>query len=231
MVRIGITRCHRIADYIEAVAASGAEPVVLEVDHGPRGLLQDLDGLVLSGGGDVDPALFGEAPHPAYSPSEEGRDDAEIALVRAALETRTPVLAICRGVQVLNVAAGGTLVQDIPTQVRHSLAHRIDKPKDFPAHEVTISPDSTLAALLGTDASRPRVVVNSRHHQSVNKVAPGFHVTAKATDGVIEALESDDRDTFCVGVQWHPENFSSDSPFRDLFRGLIQAATKRRRRT
>ncbi len=115
MVRIGITRCHRVADYIEAVAASGAEPVVLDVDHGPQGLLKDLDGLVLSGGGDVDPALFGEAPHPAYSPAEEGRDAAEIALVHAALESKTPVLAICRGIQVLNVAAGGTLVQDIPT--------------------------------------------------------------------------------------------------------------------
>lgn len=229
MVRIGITRCHRIADYIEAVAASGAEPVVLDVTHGPQGLLKDLDGLVLSGGGDVDPALFGEAPHPAYFPAEEGRDAAEIALVRGALESKTPVLAICRGIQVLNVAAGGTLVQDIPTEVRHSLAHRIDRPKDFPAHEVAVSPGSTLAALLGTDASHPRVVVNSRHHQSVKAVAPGFHVTAKATDGVIEAMESDDRSAFCVGVQWHPENFGTDSRFRELFRGLIQAASTPRR--
>ena len=197
--------------------------------HGPQGLLKDLDGLVLSGGGDVDPALFGEAPHPAYFPAEEGRDAAEIALVRAALESKTPVLAICRGVQVLNVAAGGSLVQDIPTEVRHSLAHRIDRPKDFPAHEVAVSPGSTLAALLGTDASRPVVVVNSRHHQSVKAVAPGFHVTAKATDGVIEALESDDRNAFCVGVQWHPENFGADSRFRELFRGLIQAAGTPRR--
>ncbi len=229
MVRIGITRCHRIADYIEAVAASGAEPVVLDVEQGPQGLLKGLDGLMLSGGGDVDPALFGEAPHPAYSPAEEGRDAAEIGLVRAALETKTPVLAICRGVQVLNVAAGGTLVQDIPTQVRHALAHRIDKPKDFPAHQIAVSPGSKLAALLGADASRPIVEVNSRHHQSVKAVAPGFHVTAKATDGVIEALESDDRSAFCMGVQWHPENFGADSRFRELFRGLIQAAGDRRR--
>ena len=231
MVRIGITRCHRIADYLEAVAASGAKPVVLEADHGPQGLLTDLDGLVLSGGGDVDPALFGEAPHPAYSPAEEGRDAAEIALVLAALESKTPVLAICRGIQVLNVAAGGTLVQDIPTQVRHSLAHRVDKPRDFPAHEVAVSPGSTLAALLGTDESRPHVVVNSRHHQSVKEVARGFHVTAKAIDGVIEALESDDRSAFCVGVQWHPENFGADSRFRALFRGLIQAATQPHRKS
>ncbi len=229
MVRIGITRCHRIADYIEAVAASGAEPVVLEADHGPQGLLKYLDGLVLSGGGDVDPALFGEAPHPAYSPAEEGRDAAEIALVHAALVSKTPVLAICRGIQVLNVAAGGTLVQDIPTEVRHSLAHRIDKPKDFPAHEVAVSPGSKLASLLGADASRPIVEVNSRHHQAVKAVAPGFHVTAKAIDGVIEALESDDRSAFCVGVQWHPENFGADSRFRQLFRGLIHAASPPRR--
>ena len=229
MVRIGITRCHRIADYIEAVAASGAEPVVLDVEQGPQGLLKNLDALVLSGGGDVDPALFGEAPHPAYSPAEEGRDAAEIGLVRAALETKTPVLAICRGVQVLNVAAGGTLVQDIPTQVRHAIAHRIDKPKDFPAHQIAVSPGSKLAALLGADASRPIVEVNSRHHQSVKAVAPGFHVTAKAVDGVIESLESDDRSAFCVGVQWHPENFGADSRFRELFRGLIQAASDRRR--
>jgi putative glutamine amidotransferase len=229
VVRIGITRCHRIADYLEAVSASGAEPVVLEADHGPQGLLNDLDGLVLSGGGDVDPALFGEAPLPAYSPAERGRDAAEIALVHTALVSKTPVLAICRGIQVLNVAAGGTLVQDIPTQVRHSLAHRIDKPKDFPAHEVAVSPGSTLAALLGIDGSHPHVVVNSRHHQSVKAVAAGFHVTAKAPDGVIEALESDDRSTFCVGVQWHPENFGADSRFRELFRGLIQAAQPRRR--
>ncbi len=229
MVRIGITRCHRIADYIVAVAAGGAEPVVLVADHGPQGLLKDLDGLVLSSGGDVDPALFGEAPHPAYSPAEEGRDAAEIALVHAALVSKTPVLAICRGIQVLNVAGGGTLIQDIPTEVRHSLAHRIDKPKDFPAHEVAVSPGSKLASLLGADASRPIVEVNSRHHQAVKAVAPGFHVTAKAIDGVIEALESDDRSAFCVGVQWHPENFGADSRFRQLFRGLIHAASPPRR--
>jgi len=223
VVRIGITRCHRIADYIEAVAVSGAEPVVL-VDHCPEGLLKDLGGLVLSGGGDVDPALFGEAPHPAYSPAEEGRDAAEIALVRAALATKTPVLAICRGVQVLNVAAGGTLIQDIPTQVRHSLVHRIDKPKDFPAHEIAVSPGSKLATLLGADASRPIVEVNSRHHQSVNVVAPGFHVTARSIDGVIEALESDDPNAFCIGVQWHPENFVGTGRFRELFEGLIAAS-------
>lgn len=229
MLRIGITRCHRIADYIEAVAACGAEPVVLDVDHGPQGLLQGLHGLVLSGGGDVDPALFGEAPHPAYSPAEEGRDASEIALVRAALDAGAPMLAICRGVQVLNVAAGGSLVQDIPSQVPHALAHRIDKPKDFPAHQIAVSRGSKLAALIGADASRPVVEVNSRHHQSVNAVAAGFHVTARSRDGVIEGLESDDRNAFCVGVQWHPENFGADSRFRELFRGLIQAAGTRRR--
>ena len=226
MLRIGITRCHRVADYVESVAASGAEPIVLDVHDGARPVLDGLDGLVLTGGGDVDPALFGEAPHATYHPAEGGRDAAEIELVRAALDGGTPVLAICRGIQVLNVAGSGTLVQDIPSQIAGAINHRVVQPKDALAHEVIVAEGSRLAALLGTDAARPLVEVNSRHHQSVKRVAPGFHATATSKDGVIEAVESDGA-RFCVGVQWHPENFVATGRFRGLFEGLIAAARSR----
>ena len=154
------------------------------------------------------------------------------ALTRSALDRNLPLLAICRGVQLLNVAAGGTLVQDIPTSMPESLTHRRPKParvKKARAHDVAVVPGTRLAGLLEGVAARRHghVAVNSRHHQSVRDVAPGFVVSATAPDGIVEAIERAG-DGFCVGVQWHPENYWRTGEFAELFEGLIDAAAGRR---
>ncbi len=217
---IGITRCSRVDDYVESVKRAGGEPVVLEPTDDPQQSLDRIDALLLSGGLDVDPSLYGEAPHPTTE-IDATRDRFEIPISREAVQRDMPVFAICRGVQVLNVAAGGSLVQDIPTSVTTGLSHSIDVPKNHIAHAVTVTPGTRLAAALA--ASTP---VNSRHHQAVGRVAPSFVVSAVSEDGVVEAIERP-ASTFCVGVQWHPENFWRTGEFAGLFEEFVAAAAKR----
>lgn len=230
MPLIGIAQCAHTADYEAAVQRAGAEFRILDpMDEHAVDVVLELDGLLLTGGGDVDPALFGEAPHETYHPSEPGRDEHEIALIRAVIEADIPVLAICRGLQVMNVACGGTLVQDIPSAIAAAVTHQIDMPKNAAAHEVWLNRDSRLAVVM-----RERLedgdtcMVNSRHHQAVAKVADGFVVSGSAPDGVIEAIERP-ASQFCLGVQWHPENFWRTGEFRPLFEGFVAAAAERRR--
>ena len=225
---VGITRCSRVDDYVESVKRAGGEPVVLDPADDPARSLDAVDALLLSGGLDVDPALYGEAPH-ATTEIDAARDRFEIPLSREAVARDLPVFAICRGVQVLNVAAGGTLVQDIPTAITTDLAHSIDVPKDYIAHLVRVAPGTRLAASLGASASLETCAVNSRHHQAVGQVAPSFVVSAVSEDGVVEAIERP-ASTFCVGVQWHPENFWRTGEFAGLFADLVAAASKQRRR-
>ncbi len=154
---------------------------------------------------------------------EPDRDAFEFALLLAAREARLPVFGICRGLQVMNVALGGTLVQDIGLQLSGTLPHTILTPPCAIAHEVWISKGSRLSALMQDKmVDADTCSVNSRHHQSIKKVAPGFDVTATAPDGVIEAIECGNS-TFCLGVQWHPENFWRTGEFRPLFEGFIEA--------
>lgn len=223
-----MTPCSRLDDYVESVKRAGGEPVVLRDSDDPNAVIGTLDGLLLTGGLDVDPALYGETPHPATQIAPE-RDRFEVPLSRAAVERDLPVFAICRGVQVLNVAAGGSLVQDIPSTVTSDLNHSIDVPKNHHAHDVRVTPGSRLAAALGSAADLDACPVNSRHHQSVARVAPDFVVSAVSADGVVEAIERPDR-TFCVGVQWHPENFVQSGEFCGLFREFVDAARKRTQR-
>jgi putative glutamine amidotransferase len=221
---IGVTRCSRLDDYIASVEQSGARARVLEVSESPRALVETLDGVLLTGGGDVDPVLYGEARHPTVSDAEPGRDEFELDLARRAMEADVPLLAICRGSQVLNVAAGGTLVQDIPSVVDTNLPHSLEVPKDCLAHPIAITPGSRLHAALGTSVDAACTCrVNSRHHQSVGKLGNALVASAVAPDGVIEAIEAPDA-TFCVGVQWHPENFWKTGEFRSLFDAFIGAA-------
>ena len=226
---IGITPCSRPDDYVESVTRAGAEPLVLANTDDPARVLDRVDGLLLTGGLDVDPALYGEAPHPTTETAPE-RDRFEIPLSRAAVERDLPVFAICRGVQVLNVAAGGTLVQDIPSAVTSDLDHSVDVPKDHIAHAVRVTPDSHLARSLGPGTRLETCAVNSRHHQSVGRVAPGFVVSAVSPDGVVEAIERPGS-VFCVGVQWHPENFWRSGEFAPLFEAFVAAAAKRAKAT
>jgi putative glutamine amidotransferase len=228
MALIGITACRKIEDYRQAVLHAGGDVRVLDASMPIAEALDAIDGLLLTGGDDVAPERYGEARHPTVVEAEPGRDAFEIALVGAARERGLPIFAICRGVQLLNVACGGTLVQDIPSQVPGGSPHSLDVPPHQPyslAHEIWVEKGSLLATLMG-DRLRDQDAcdVNSRHHQAVKDVAPGFRVAATAPDGVIEAIE-DPAARFCLGVQWHPENFWRTGEFRALFEGFLEAAT------
>jgi putative glutamine amidotransferase len=223
---VAITPCKKPRDYDAAVRRAGATPRALSLDDDAGTGLDGADGLLLTGGDDVDPALYGEPPHPTYDVSEPGRDAFEIELVRRALAADLPVLAICRGLQVLNVALGGTLIQDIPSEPGPLLQHDAEGPPNTLAHTVTVTPGSCLAALVGPDETR---AVNSRHHQSIRALGQGVVVTAVSPDGVIEGAEVPTA-RFCVGVQWHPENFHATGEFSGLFEGFVAACRSRVRR-
>ena len=227
MALIGITACGKLEDYRQAVIHVGGEVRILERSMTPVDALKGIGGLLLPGGGDVEPARYGEEPHPSLVDVEPLRDEFEIALVREARSRNLPIFAICRGLQVLNVAFGGTLVQDIPSQVPGALEHRLAVPPHEAfalAHEVWIDKDTKLARLMnerlgGADTCD----VNSRHHQAVKQVAPNFNVSATAPDGVVEAIE-DPSAPFCLAVQWHPENFWRTGEFRPLFETFVETA-------
>jgi len=224
---IGITRCSKLGDYVASIEQTGARARVLEVNESPRKVLQEIDGVLLTGGGDVDPVFYGEDRHPLTDDAEPGRDEFEIDLARRAMTDAVPLLAICRGAQVMNVAAGGTLVQDIPSAVESDLAHAVTEPKNADCHDIRIEPGSTLARVLGAAvAASCSCRVNSRHHQSVGRTGQGLVVSATAGDGVIEAVEKPDV-PFCIGVQWHPENFWETGEFRPLFEAFVRAAAER----
>jgi len=226
MPRIAIAACSKLHDYELSVQRAGGEPFV--VDSGRRSaadVIANADALLLSGGGDVDPSIYGETPHATFDGAEPGRDAFEIELARRALEADLPVLAICRGIQVLNVARGGTLVQDIVDEVPKALTHTVREPPFAIAHEIWIAPDSLLDRLMRERLDSDTCDVNSRHHQAVKTLGDGLVATATAPDGIIEAVE-DPTKRFCLGVQWHPENFYRTGEFRALFEGFVSAATR-----
>jgi putative glutamine amidotransferase len=224
MPTVAITPCKKPRDYEAAVRRAGATPKPLSLDAPTVSALEGVDGLLLTGGDDVAPALYGEAAHPAYDVSEPGRDAFEIDLIRRALAADLPVLAICRGLQVLNVALGGTLIQHIPSEPGPLLQHDAEGPPTTLAHTVAVTPGSCLATLVGPDDTR---AVNSRHHQSIRALGRGLVVTGVSPDGVIEAAEVPAA-RFCVGVQWHPENFHATGEFDPLFAGFVDACAGRR---
>jgi len=228
MTVIGIANCRKLEDYRQSILHVGGEPHTLHSSMAIEEALAGIDGLMLTGGGDVAPSRYGEVAHATVEEAEAGRDEFEIALVLAARARKLPILAICRGVQVLNVACGGTLVQDIPSQIAGALTHSLPVPQHQPyelAHEVWVDKDSLLARLMRERLVDEALEVNSRHHQAVKNVARGFVVTATAPDGVIEVIE-DPEARFCLGVQWHPENFFRTGEFRALFEGFVEAAQK-----
>jgi putative glutamine amidotransferase len=227
MPLIGITACRKLEDYRQAILHVGGEVRILDPSMTVKDALAGVDGLMLTGGDDVSPARYGEPAHPTLVEAEPGRDEFELALIKDARARNLPILAICRGIQVLNVACGGTLVQDIPSEVSGALPHNFDVPLHQPyslAHEVWIDKDTLLWKLMRERLSDADACeVNSRHHQAVKRVAQGFQVAATAPDGVVEAIE-DPAARFCLGVQWHPENFFRTGEFRPLFEGFLEAA-------
>jgi putative glutamine amidotransferase len=210
--------------YTDMVAAAGGLPVLLPPLPGVTGALSRLDGLVLSGGGDLEPAIYGAARDPACGPANPDRDNAEIALARLALAADLPVLGICRGLQVINVVRGGTLHQHLPDLLGHG-GHSPD-PGGYGSHKVSVAPAARLAEALG----RTEAAVPTHHHQAIDALGAGLVATAWTDDGVIEAIEfgagedpaGDGR--FMVAVQWHPE--VGDDP--GLFDALIAAAARYR---
>lgn len=223
---IAVSPCRTMIDYLESIRRAGGEPEELTLDVPIDPLIARVDGLLLTGGGDVDPALYGETPHSTFTAAEPGRDAFEIALVRAAYAADLPVFAICRGMQVLNVALGGTLIQDVPTMVNGALNHQVPESRHVIAHEVWVTKTSRIGTLMhDVLETEDTCQVNSRHHQAVKAVAPGWEVTGTAPDGVIEAMEAADK-RFGLAVQWHPENFWRTGEFRTLFEGFIDAARK-----
>jgi len=232
MPLIAITSCRKLEDYKQAVLHVGGEIRIVDPTMEVGAALAGVDGLLLTGGDDVAPARYGEPPHSTVvSDSEQGRDEFEVALVGEARSRDLPIFGICRGAQVLNVACGGTLVQDIPSLVPGAVAHSLAIPPNASytlEHEVWIDKDTLLARLMRERLNdQDACEVNSRHHQAVKDVAKGFRVSATAPDGVIEAIE-DPAARFCLAVQWHPENFWRTGEFRPLFEGFVESATPKR---
>ena len=230
MALIGISACRKLEDYKQAILHVGGEVRIVDPSMGVEDALKDIGGLMLTGGDDVAPTKYGENAHETVVEAEPGRDEFEIALIKEARARDLPIFAICRGIQVLNVAYGGTLVQDIPSQIRGALPHSLKVPPNQSytlAHEVWLDKDTLLSQLMCERLSDADACeVNSRHHQAVKEVAPGFKVSATAPDGVIEAIE-DPAARFCLGVQWHPENFWRTGEFRPLFEAFVEASERR----
>jgi putative glutamine amidotransferase len=226
MTVVGITACRKLEDYRQSTIHAGADVRILEPSMSISEAVEGLDGLLLTGGEDVAPERYGQARQPTVVDVNEARDQFEVELVGEARRRGLPILAICRGIQLLNVACGGTLVQDIPSQIASTLDHTVSTPKDAVAHRVQVMPDTlldrALARHVGGDGS---CAVNSRHHQSADAVAPGFVVSAVAPDGVIEAIERP-ASAFCLGVQWHPENFWRTREFQPLFEAFVAACRR-----
>ncbi len=224
MAKIAISPCSKLPDYEESVRRAGGEVRVLHQDtDNLADVIGSIDGLLLTGGGDVQPSIYGASTHPAFDPAEPGRDEYEIELVRRAIEKNIPVFAICRGVQVLNVARGGTLIQHIPEEVGTSVEHRVKEPRFAIAHDVWLTSGSLLQETLRERLEEADAcAVNSRHHQAPKDLGEGLVASATAPDGVIEAVEDPGR-RFCLGVQWHPENFWRTGEFRTLFEAFVQA--------
>ena len=210
--------------YIEAIKAAGGIPLLIPLGLSEEELqviFQRLDGVLLPGGGDIEPSVYNGRSDVAVSDVDRERDQTEIFMTRAAVEKQKPILAICRGIQVFNVALGGTLWEDIATLMPEALNHDMPNglPRNYLVHEVTVKPDSMLARTMGVTTRR----VNSMHHQALRDLAPDLTVTATAPDGVIEGAEVPDH-PFAVGVQWHPEILVNDDPaMLSLFKGLVQA--------
>lgn len=208
--------------YVQALRKAGTVPVLLPFvgsEEEAEQVLSRLDGLLLSGGVDLDPVHWGEEPYRQMGRIDPSRDQSELLLARRALSTGLPVLGICRGLQVLAVAAGGTLWQDLHSQGASSLKHDQNAPRWYPTHGVRLTQESRLASWLGTE-----IRVNSFHHQAVRDAPRGFKAVASAPDGVIEALEHQTH-PFAIGVQWHPEAmWNQEKNYDALFLAFAAAA-------
>lgn len=214
----GEDRVRLHVNYVRSLEGAGLVPVVvppLTTREAAAEILDACGGLLLTGGEDVDPARYGATPHPATGAPSVMRDETELALFAAAREQKLPVLAICRGIQLVNVAMGGTLLQDVPTERPSEIVHDQKADQHVRTHGLRVSGGTRLSDALGAT----ELHVNSYHHQAVDRVAPGLVVTATAPDGLVEGVEAADPDWWLVAAQWHPEDLTTDG--RPWDRGLF----------
>ena len=213
------------ADYVAAVQRAGAVPVLIPpVPEHAAAYLDLVDGIVLAGGGDLDPAHYGGKAHETIYSTDAQRDALELELARRIVARNQPTLAICRGLQVLNVALGGTLIEHLPAEVGEDVLHRAP-PREPTPHAVKVAPGSRVATISGVTEFSPM----SWHHQAVRTLAPGLTAVAHAPDGTVEAVESSTH-PWLIGVQWHPELTAAKDPVQQrLFDALAQAARQPRR--
>lgn len=216
---LGMERIYINKDYVDAVIKAGGIPVLfppVEDSDTIQTYTGLCDGFILSGGGDINPLLYGEAPHPQLEEIHTGLDRAQWALTETILKTRKPLLAICRGIQLLNVVLGGSLWQDISAIHRPVMLHSQTGPRSDKFHRIKITPDSILGKLFGKELE-----VNSFHHQCINALGRNLNISATTDDGIIEAVEMTDR-SFGLGIQWHPEMLlSASDEMLPLFQELI----------
>jgi len=213
------------SDYVSAIEHAGGTPIVLPIVENQECIsrfIDIIDGLLLSGGGDIDPSFFNEEPIPTLGSIDPNRDSVEMLLSKAALEQDLPVLAICRGIQVLNVAAGGTLYQDISQHSKEILKHRQSAPGWHASHTIQIEPGSLMYGMFDNQTSR----VNSFHHQAIRDTADGFYVSARTSDGIIEVIEGQEH-RFMLGVQFHPEMMFQHHPeAANIFAAFVKACKR-----
>ena len=230
-VRIGITTYGRAEDdnytlpanYVDALRRAGADVVLLPPGGAcePSHWLAQIDGLVLAGGGDIDPSCYAGTSHDTMYMTDLSRDGTELALTKSALESGLPLLCICRGLQVANVALGGTLVGHVPDQKGTAVAHRT-APRRPAMHDIVIEPQTLLASVVGEGT----LWSASWHHQAVDELAPNLRVSARAPDGMIEGLELREPASWMLAVQWHPELTAEEDPRQQaLFNRLVEAAS------
>ncbi len=217
-------------EYSEVILASGGIPAhfsLLPDREYVCELVPAFDGILLPGGSDIDPQLFGSEPKQGIGRIVPERDQTDLLILAEAEKLKLPILGICYGMQILNVFRGGTIIQDIPREVPGALEHRQGAPKDRLSHKITIEEDSVLKNL---NKHKLSALVNSHHHQAIEKVGNNLKITARAADGIIEALEDTGTDKFILGVQWHPElNFKNDSFARNILSAFVEAAAQRKR--
>ncbi len=213
-------------EYCSAILSCGGAPVIIPVPQAMdsfKTILGRLDGLLLSGGPDINPRFYGEQPVPELGEVDDGLDRMELQAAGLAFRRDLPILGICRGIQTLNVSQGGTLYQDIPSQVQESIGHSQKADKRVLTHSIRIEAKSLLHAIF----RKKEVWVNGKHHQALKDLAPGLNVSARAPDGVIEAVEHPLK-RFVLGVQWHPEGtWNNDIYSKRLFKAFVRAASRK----
>lgn len=215
----GYERAYVNNDYVQTVAMAGGIPFILPLISDYESIkrqIESMDALIISGGYDVNPLIYGEEPIQQQGFLCPERDEYDIKVIKIALELKKPILGICRGLQILNAALGGTLYQDTSIIEESYIKHHQDSRPDVPSHTVNVIKGTKLYEILGESA-----FTNSFHHQAIKELAPGFKISAKAKDGVIEAIEKEDG--FTIGVQWHPEMMAKkDSKMLNLFKELLK---------